>query len=131
RVFVVLEEMSLASSSRPAPPRLRLGRTPVFVPILAAALVVALAAAAAVPARAQILEGGVVKAQHGDWQVVCRPPPPGARNEFCGAVQSVTAEDNENVGLTVIVQKHSDGKTTMRVIAPLGVFLGKALGVQI
>ena len=83
------------------------------------------------PAQAQILEGGTVKAQHGDWQVVCRPPPPGARSEVCGAVQSVTAEDNQNVGLTAIVQKHSDGKTTMRVVAPLGVFLGKALGVQI
>lgn len=82
-------------------------------------------------AYAQILEGGTVKAQHGDWQVVCRPPPPGARNEICGAVQSVTAEDNQNVGLTVIVQKHSDGKITMRVVTPLGVFLGKALGVQI
>src|SRR5262245_1951392 len=83
------------------------------------------------PAQAQILEGGTGKAQHGDWQVVCRPPPPGARNEICGAVQSVTAEDNQNVGLTAIVQKHADGKTTMRVVAPLGVFLGKALGVQI
>jgi invasion protein IalB len=82
-------------------------------------------------AEAQILEGGTVKAQHGDWQVVCRPPPPGAKNEVCGAVQSVTAEDNQNVGLTVIVQKHTDGKLTMRVVAPLGVFLGKALGVQV
>jgi invasion protein IalB len=80
------------------------------------------------PAAAQ---SGTVKAQHGDWQVVCRPPPPGAKNEVCGAVQSVTAEDNQNVGLTAIVQKHSDGKLTMRVVAPLGVFLGKALGVQI
>lgn len=83
------------------------------------------------PGHAQILEGGTVKGQHGDWQVVCRPPPPGAKNEICGAVQSVTAEDNQNVGLTAIVQKHSDGKLTMRVVAPLGVFLGKALGVQI
>jgi invasion protein IalB len=86
---------------------------------------------AAAQVEAQILEGATVKAQHGDWQVVCRPPPPGARNEICGAVQSVTAEDNQNVGLTAIVQKHSDGKITMRIVAPLGVFLGKALGVQI
>jgi invasion protein IalB len=85
----------------------------------------------ALPGHAQILEGGVVKAQHGDWQVVCRPPPPGAKNEICGAVQSVTAEDNQNVGLTAIIQRHAEGKHTMRVIAPLGVFLGKALGVQI
>jgi invasion protein IalB len=95
------------------------------------ALVVLLAALPAPPAYPQMLEGGTVKGQHGDWQVVCRPPPPGAKNEVCGAVQSVTAEDNQNVGLTAIVQKHSDGKLTMRVVAPLGVFLGKALGVQI
>jgi invasion protein IalB len=94
-------------------------------------LALLLAALPAQPGHAQVLEGGTVKGQHGDWQVVCRPPPPGARNEICGAVQSVTAEDNQNVGLTAIVQKHSDGKLTMRVVAPLGVFLGKALGVQI
>ena len=95
------------------------------------ALVLLLGLPTASLVRAQILEGGTVKAQHGDWQVVCRPPPPGAKNEICGAVQSVTAEDNQNVGLTAIVQKHSDGKVSMRVVAPLGVFLGKALGIQI
>jgi invasion protein IalB len=96
-----------------------------------ALLALLLCVLAPLPAHPQILEGGTVKAQHGDWQVVCRPPPPGAKNEICGAVQSVTAEDNQNVGLTAIVQKHSEGKITMRVVAPLGVFLGKALGVQI
>jgi invasion protein IalB len=107
------------------------------MPIYRRCLVLGLASLAlllcllAPPAYPQILEGGTVKAQHGDWQVVCRPPPPGAKNEVCGAVQSVTAEDNQNVGLTTIVQKHSDGKITMRVVAPLGVFLVKALGVQI
>ena len=101
------------------------------VPRLAWLSVLLLCVLASPPAYTQILEGGTVKSQHGDWQVVCRPPPPGARNEVCGAVQSVTAEDNQNVGLTAIVQKHSDGKITMRVVAPLGVFLGKALGVQI
>lgn len=85
----------------------------------------------AAPAQPQVLQGTTVKSQHGDWQVLCRPPPPGARNEICGAVQSVTAEDNENVGLSAIIQKHTDGKITLRVVAPLGVFLGKALGLQI
>ncbi|HEX5999209.1 MAG TPA: invasion associated locus B family protein [Hyphomicrobiaceae bacterium] len=103
---------------------------PVWLP-LALLLAAVLAPVAAPPAGAQIMEGGTVKSQHGDWQVVCRPPPPGAKNEVCGAVQSVTAEDNQNVGLTAIVQKHAGGKLTMRVVAPLGVFLGKALGVQI
>jgi invasion protein IalB len=85
----------------------------------------------ALPGYAQILEGGTVKGQYGDWQVVCRPPPPGAKNEICGAVQSVTAEDNQNVGLTVMVQKYSSGETIMRVVTSLGVILGKGLGVQI
>jgi invasion protein IalB len=107
-------------------------RRPAGVSLLAwLALAVLLFVPTVPPGHAQILEGGIVKAQHGDWQVVCRPPPPGAKNEICGAVQSVTAEDNQNVGLTAIVQKHSDGRLTMRVITPLGVFLGKALGVQI
>ncbi len=45
---------------------------------------------------------GAVKAQHGDWQVVCKAPPPGSKKEVCALVQSVTAEDRNNVGLTVI-----------------------------
>jgi invasion protein IalB len=76
-------------------------------------------------------EGGSIKGQHGDWQVVCKPPPPGAKKEICGVVQNVTAEDNDNIGLAVIVQKFSNGSLALRVVAPLGVFLVKALGVRI
>jgi invasion protein IalB len=130
RGIVVPQEVSLVPCSTRNSRRNGAGRSTRLR--LTGWLAVALSCALTVlPATAQILEGGTVKAQHGDWQVVCRPPPPGAKNEICGAVQSVTAEDNQNVGLTAIVQKHSDGKLTMRVVAPLGVFLGKALGVQI
>lgn len=80
---------------------------------------------------AQTPEGGTVKAQHGDWQVVCKPPPPGAKNEVCALVQSVTAEDRNNVGLTVYFQKFSDGKRVLRVFAPLGVLLPPGLGLKI
>jgi invasion protein IalB len=76
-------------------------------------------------------EGGTVKAQHGDWQVVCKPPPPGAKNEVCALVQSVTAEDRNNVGLTVYFQKFSDGRRVLRVFAPLGVLLPPGLGLKI
>jgi invasion protein IalB len=76
-------------------------------------------------------EGGTVKAQHGDWQVVCKPPPPGAKNEVCALVQSVTAEDRNNIGLTVYFQKFSDGKRVLRVFAPLGVLLPPGLGLKI
>jgi invasion protein IalB len=82
-------------------------------------------------ALAQTPEGGTVKAQHGDWQVVCKPPPPGAKNEVCALVQSVTAEDRGNVGLTVYFQIFSDGKRVLRVFAPLGVLLPPGLGLKI
>jgi len=86
---------------------------------------------AAAPALAQAPEGGTVKAQHGDWQVVCKPPPAGAKNEVCALVQSVTAEDRNNIGLTVYFQKFSDGKRVLRVFAPLGVLLPPGLGLKI
>jgi invasion protein IalB len=82
-------------------------------------------------AQSQMLEGGTVKGQHGDWQIVCKAPPPGAKNEVCAAVQSVTAEDRNNVGLTVYFQKFSDGRRVLRVFAPLGVLLPPGLGLKI
>lgn len=80
------------------------------------------------PASAQ---EGTVKAQHGDWQIVCKPPPPGAKNEICALVQSVTAEDKNNIGLTVYFQKFSNGTRVLRVFAPLGILLPPGLGLKI
>jgi invasion protein IalB len=76
-------------------------------------------------------EQGTVRGQHGDWQVICRAPPPGAKNEVCAAVQSVSAEDRANVGLTVYIQKFSDGTRVLRVFAPVGVLLPRGLGLKI
>jgi len=74
---------------------------------------------------------GTVKAQHGEWQIVCKKPA-GAKKEVCAAVQSVTAEDRPNVGLTVIFQKSiSDNKQMLLVVAPLGVLLPTGLGLII
>jgi len=87
-------------------------------------------AAPAAPAIAQAPDG-TVKAQHGDWQVVCKAPPPGAKNETCALVQSVTAEDRNNVGLTVYFQKFSNGTRVLRVFAPVGVLLPPGLGLKI
>ena len=84
-----------------------------------------------VVAQSQGLEGGTVKSQHGDWQIVCKAPPPGAKNEICAIVQSVTAEDRNNVGLTVYFQRFSDGRRVLRVFAPLGVLLPPGLGLKI
>ena len=80
---------------------------------------------------AHAAEEGTVKAQHGDWQVVCKDPPPGAKGEVCALVQSVTAEDRNNVGLTVYFQKFSNGSRVLRVFAPVGVLLPPGLGLKI
>jgi invasion protein IalB len=76
-------------------------------------------------------QSGVVKSQSGDWQVVCKSPPPGAKKEVCALVQSVTAEDRNNVGLTVYFQTFSNGTRVLRVFAPLGVLLPPGLGLKI
>ena len=77
------------------------------------------------------LAQGAVKSVHRDWQIRCDTPP-GAKTEQCALIQSVTAEDRTNVGLTVIVLKTADQKSKlMRVVAPLGVLLPKGLGLKI
>jgi invasion protein IalB len=48
-----------------------------------------------------------VRSTHGDWQVRCDTPA-GAQGEQCVLMQFVTAEDRDNVGLTVIVLKTAD-----------------------
>jgi invasion protein IalB len=74
---------------------------------------------------------GVVKSVHADWQIRCDTPP-GAQSEQCALIQSVTAEDRANVGLTVIVLKTADNKSRlMRVVAPMGVLLPSGLGLKI
>src|ERR1700688_194036 len=74
---------------------------------------------------------GAVKSVHKDWQIRCDTPP-GAKAEQCALIQSVTAEDRANVGLTVIVLKTADAKSRlMRVVAPLGVLLPSGLGLKI
>ena len=79
------------------------------------------------PAAAQ----GTVKSVHSDWQVRCDTPP-GAQAEQCALIQSVTAEDRANVGLTVIVLKTADQKSRLlRVVAPMGVLLPSGLGLKI
>ena len=83
--------------------------------LFALALAVALA-----PTQAAFAQGAV-KSVHKDWQIRCDTPP-GAKSEQCALIQSVTAEDRANVGLTVIVLKTADAKNRlMRVVAPLDV----------
>ncbi len=92
-------------------------------------LVVMVVAFACPPTPSSAQEGNV-KAQYGEWQVVCKKPA-GAKKEICAAVQSVTAENRPNVGLTVYLQKFSDGKQVIRVFAPLGILLPTGIGLKI
>jgi invasion protein IalB len=74
---------------------------------------------------------GIVKSTHGDWQMSCDIPP-GASFEQCALIQNVTAEDQPNVGLSVIVLKTADRQARLlRVLAPLGVLLPNGLGLFI
>ena len=73
----------------------------------------------------------MVKAQYGDWQMSCDTPP-GASFEQCAIIQNVTAEDQPNVGLSVIVLKTADQQARLlRVLAPLGVLLPNGLGLNV
>lgn len=90
-----------------------------------------LLAAQVISSTAVFAQDGTVKAQHGDWQVVCKPPPPGSKSEVCALVQSVSAEDRNNVGLTVYFQRFSNGTRVLRVFAPLGILLPPGLGLKI
>src|SRR5487761_101318 len=95
--------------------------------LLPLALVLALSGLGIERAAAQ----GAVKSVHKDWQIRCDTPP-GAKSEQCALIQSVTAEDRPNVGLTVIVLKTADQKSRlMRVVAPLGILLPSGLGLKI
>jgi invasion protein IalB len=72
-----------------------------------------------------------VRSTHGDWQIRCDTPP-GSGREQCVLMQFVTAEDRDNVGLTVIVLKTADRQSRiMRVLAPLGVLLTSGLTLRI
>jgi invasion protein IalB len=74
---------------------------------------------------------GVVKAQYGDWQMSCDTPP-GASFEQCALIQNVSAEDQTNIGLSVIVLKTADRQARLlRVLAPLGVLLPNGLGLNV
>lgn len=109
-------------------PGLRLHRNlPTVLAITPLFLSLALLLAGNSPAAAQ----GVVRSVFNDWQIRCDTPP-GAQGEQCALMQSVTAEDRPNVGLTVIVLKTADQKSRLlRVIAPPGVLIPTGLGLKI
>src|SRR6516162_258926 len=72
-----------------------------------------------------------VKSRHGDWEIACKAPPPGAKKEICALVQTVAAEDDDNVVISVHFLKYSDGTRVLRIFTPLGVALAKGLRLNI
>jgi invasion protein IalB len=72
-----------------------------------------------------------VKSRHGDWEVACKAPPPGAKKEICALVQTVAAEDDDNVVISVHFLKYSDGTRVLRIFTPLGVALSKGMRLNI
>ena len=74
---------------------------------------------------------GTVRGEYGDWQMSCDTPP-GASFEQCAIIQNVLAEDQPNVGLSVIVLRTADREARLlRVLAPLGVLLPSGLGLNV
>jgi invasion protein IalB len=86
---------------------------------------------APMPLSGQAAAQGEVKAKYGDWDMRCDTPP-GAQTQQCYIMQFVTAEDRENVGLSVVVMKTADKQARiLRVLSPLGVLLPRGLGLRI
>ncbi|MBB98539.1 MAG: invasion-associated locus B family protein [Rhodobacteraceae bacterium] len=100
---------------------------PLLRALAIAGIVLAHVAASGTAALAQ----GAVRSVHGDWQMRCDTPA-GAQEEQCALIQNVTADDRENVGLSVIVLKTADKQSRLlRVLAPLGVLLPMGLGLRV
>jgi len=77
------------------------------------------------------LAQGEVQGKFGNWELRCDTPP-GAQSQQCVIMQFVTAEDRDNVGLSVVVMKTADKQARiLRVLAPLGVLLPRGLGLRI
>lgn len=80
--------------------------------------------------QANLADQGVLKEQHGDWRILCEAAAgPGAQR--CALVQNVESAERPGFGLVVMVLKTGDGKTRMRVAAPLGIFLPPGLGLRV
>lgn len=82
-------------------------------------------------------QGGEVRSQYGDcgelpcWSLVCDTPP-GASFEQCALMQNVIADDETDIGLSVVVLKTADNRAEiLRVLAPLGVLLPNGLGLNV
>lgn len=77
-------------------------------------------------------------ATHGSWVVQCEKLPPdkdgNEQPKQCGMMQTAKSDKNPKVGLTLIITKGKQGgkaATSMRVMAPIGVFLPTGVALEI
>jgi invasion protein IalB len=80
--------------------------------------------------KPQTIDIGTTVSRHGDWTVNCQRSSTAPKDQ-CALVQSVTASDRTNVGLTAIFLHSSEGKLLMRVVVPNGILLSAGLGLKI
>ena len=74
---------------------------------------------------------GAVRGQHGEWQIVCRPPPPGSKAEVCAMSQGATDIRDENLGIQIYFQKFATGEFVFRVFTSLGVYLPRGIELRV
>ncbi len=74
---------------------------------------------------------GAVRGQHGEWQIVCRPPPPGSKTEVCAMSQGATDIRDENLGVQIYFQKFATGEFVFRVFTSLGVYLPRGIELRV
>jgi invasion protein IalB len=118
----VTEPASVTGPGATTPEPLTQGRETEPIPNVPEAQVAAVPPGAGEPA---------VRSTHGDWQIRCDTPA-GSQNEQCVLMQFVTAEDRDNVGLTVIILKTADRQARIiRILAPLGVLIPSGLGLRV
>lgn len=100
-----------------------------FVPALGLGLVLA----GAVYANAQgfLHTRAFVQETFGAWQLYCRTFPR-SQGRRCALVQSVTAEDQQDLDLTLMIYHELEGDNTLlRAVVPLGVLLPRGLSLRI
>jgi invasion protein IalB len=74
---------------------------------------------------------------HGKWQIQCSEAP--AQNgqpagKACGMVQVGKSDKNENIGISLIINKIKQGdksQTLMRALVPIGVYLPTGIAMEI
>jgi invasion protein IalB len=72
-------------------------------------------------------------AKFGQWDIQCSDAP-GQGGKSCGMVQVAKSDKNENIGISLIINKLKQGgktQTLMRALVPIGVYLPTGIAMEI